>query len=84
MAAPDTRAGGLSPGAEIKDGNDCPAVICDFFAKGWCIKGSSCRFLHIKKGDSNGTTQKHEADVGSVNWKREAQLDEGILLSCGV
>lgn len=38
----------LSPGLELPERNKRAAIICSFFAKGWCIKGSSCRFLHIK------------------------------------
>lgn len=84
MAAPDARTRSLSPGAENKDGDKCPAVICDFFAKGWCIRGSSCMFLHIK-GDLNNTAEKPEADVAALNRKRKAQLDEGINhISCEV
>ncbi|XP_039060095.1 protein FRIGIDA-ESSENTIAL 1-like isoform X2 [Hibiscus syriacus] len=45
-AASQTRAGSLSPGNNSE--NKRPALICDFFSRGWCIKGSSCRFLHIK------------------------------------
>lgn len=25
------------------------ALLCKFFAKGWCMKGNSCRFLHVKE-----------------------------------
>lgn len=76
LAAPDTRIRSLSPDAEIRDGNKRPAVICDFFAQGWCVRGSSCRFLHIKDA-SNNTTQKPEADASALNWKK-VQVDEGM------
>lgn len=71
----------MSPGAEIKDGNKRPAVICDFFTKGWCIKGNSCRFLHVKH-DINNTIQLLEEDVATASvkasLKTDAQFDEGI------
>ncbi|KAJ8761535.1 hypothetical protein K2173_001670 [Erythroxylum novogranatense] len=67
----------LSPSSEFKDGNKRPAVICDFFAKGWCIRGSSCRFLHINDKVDN-TNQQPEAMVSSTNLTREDQLHEGM------
>lgn len=67
MVKPST----LSPGVGFMDGTDKPAVICDFFAKGWCIKGKSCRFLHA----SNVTTQQH-AGVDPSN-KTERKTSEG-------
>ncbi|KAL6562116.1 hsp70 nucleotide exchange factor fes1 [Orobanche gracilis] len=39
-----------SSSAECDRGNKKLKIICEFHAKGWCIKGSSCRFLHIKDG----------------------------------
>lgn len=64
----------LSPGVGFKDGTDKPVVICDFFAKGWCIKGKSCRFLHA----SNVTTKRH---VGAdPSNKTERQTSEGDTL----
>lgn len=80
FASPAVRTRSLSPGAEIKDGNKRPAVICDFFTKGWCIKGNSCRFLHAKH-DINNTTQLLEEDVATASakasLKTDAQFDEG-------
>ncbi|KAJ4703518.1 Zinc finger CCCH domain-containing 27-like protein [Melia azedarach] len=67
----------LSPGAEINDGNKHPAVICDFYIKGWCIKGNSCRFLHVKDDLSN-TTQLLEEDLAAATVKTEVQFDEGL------
>lgn len=66
----------MSPSAEIQDGNKRPAIICSFFAKGWCIRGTSCRFLHIKDRESNAG-QLAEGDQVNSNWKREVQLEEG-------
>ncbi|XP_074329847.1 protein FRIGIDA-ESSENTIAL 1-like isoform X1 [Apium graveolens] len=68
---PMVKPSSLSPGVGFKDGTDKPAVICDFFAKGWCIKGKSCRFLHA----SNVTTQQH-AGADPSN-KTERQNSEG-------
>ncbi|XP_062095753.1 protein FRIGIDA-ESSENTIAL 1 isoform X2 [Humulus lupulus] len=54
LAASEIETRSHSPGAEIMDQNKRPAVICDFYAKGWCIKGSSCRFLHVKDRLNSG------------------------------
>ncbi|GAB2298657.1 hsp70 nucleotide exchange factor fes1 [Dionaea muscipula] len=53
---PQVRPRSLSPSANFKDGNKRPAIICDFFAKGWCIKGNSCRFLHQRDSEGLGNT----------------------------
>lgn len=63
----------LSPGAEFEDGNKRPAVICDFFAKGWCIKGKSCRFLHIR----DVTSQQLVGAEADANQKTAQQTNEG-------
>ncbi|XWS18420.1 hypothetical protein CRYUN_Cryun32bG0042400 [Craigia yunnanensis] len=76
-AAPQTSTRSLSPGVEFNSGNKRPALICAFFARGWCIKGSSCRFLHIKDSVNN-PRQQPEEDVATSNGKRAVQLDEGF------
>ncbi|KAK9047767.1 hypothetical protein V6N11_053601 [Hibiscus sabdariffa] len=76
-AAPQTSTGSLSPCAESNSENKRPARICDFFAKGWCIKGSSCKFIHIKDSGSN-PRQQLEEDVAAADEKIAAQLGEGI------
>ncbi|XP_024031052.1 protein FRIGIDA-ESSENTIAL 1 [Morus notabilis] len=63
----------LTPGTEIKDQNKRPAIICDFYAKGWCIKGSSCRFLHVKD-HQNKELPRREGEV-AADCKREVQLE---------
>ncbi|GMI72296.1 hypothetical protein HRI_000898900 [Hibiscus trionum] len=73
-AASQISAGSLSPG--INSENKRPAVICNFFARGWCIKGSSCRFLHIKDGENPG--QQPEEAVAVADGKRVVELDEGF------
>lgn len=70
----------MSPGADFKDSNKRPAVICDFFAKGWCIKGNSCRFLHIKERVDDSTSRKQEGTVAAANQKSELQLSEGKII----
>ncbi|XP_018502236.2 protein FRIGIDA-ESSENTIAL 1 isoform X1 [Pyrus x bretschneideri] len=65
----------VSPAAETSGRSKRPAIICDFYAKGWCIRGSSCKFLHVK--DNLNSSQPHpEGDV--ANSTREVQLDEGL------
>ncbi|XP_038995660.1 protein FRIGIDA-ESSENTIAL 1-like [Hibiscus syriacus] len=73
-AASLTSAGSLSPGIDSESKR--PALICDFFARGWCIKGSSCTFLHIKDGKNPG--QQPEEDVDVAEEKRAVELDEGF------
>ncbi|XP_059284904.1 protein FRIGIDA-ESSENTIAL 1-like [Lycium ferocissimum] len=43
-----TRERSSSPAADSRGGSKRLAMRCEFFARGWCIKGKSCRFLHIK------------------------------------
>nr|KYP47853.1 Zinc finger CCCH domain-containing protein 27 [Cajanus cajan] len=71
------RTRSLSPSAEIKDRNKRPRIVCDFFAKGWCIRGSSCSFLHIKD-TVNNTDQEAEADLVTAHQKRELKVEEGV------
>lgn len=67
----------MSPSAEIKITNKRPKIICDFFAKGWCIRGSSCSFLHIKD-TVDKTDQEAEADLVTAHQKRKLKVEEGI------
>ncbi|KAI3716938.1 hypothetical protein L1987_68179 [Smallanthus sonchifolius] len=57
----------LLPAMEIKEGNKRPAVMCKFFAKGSCSRGTSCRFRHINDttyvGDKENKTQKSDEGV---------------------
>ncbi|XWS19627.1 hypothetical protein CRYUN_Cryun31cG0031900 [Craigia yunnanensis] len=76
-AAPQTSTGSLSPGADFNSANKRPALVCDFFARGWCIKGSSCRFIHIKDSVNNPKQQPKE-DVAAADGKKAVQLDEGF------
>ncbi|KAL5576705.1 hypothetical protein UlMin_018404 [Ulmus minor] len=76
LAASEVESTSLSPGIEVKEKNKSPAVICDFYAKGWCIKGSSCRFLH-KKDNLYWNIPQSEGEI-AANCKTEGQLDEGL------
>ncbi|TXG75362.1 hypothetical protein E1A91_1Z022200v1 [Gossypium mustelinum] len=44
---------------------------------GWCVKGSSCKFIHIKDSGSN-PSQQSEEDAAVADEKIAVQLDEGI------
>ncbi|XP_027931338.1 uncharacterized protein DDB_G0290301 isoform X2 [Vigna unguiculata] len=72
-----SRTRSMSPSAEIKNRNKRPKIICDFFAKGWCIRGSSCSFLHtIDTVDK--TDQEAEADLVTTHQKRKLKVEEGV------
>ncbi|KAL1829702.1 protein FRIGIDA-ESSENTIAL 1 isoform X2 [Daucus carota subsp. sativus] len=73
LEIPTLKPSSLSPGVEFKAGTDKPAIICDFFAQGWCIKGKSCRFLHV----SNKTTQQHSGAEADASHKTERRTSEG-------
>ncbi|KAL7089004.1 hypothetical protein ACP275_13G162100 [Erythranthe tilingii] len=51
------RARDSPPTGERDGGNKKLRIACEFYAKGWCIKGNSCRFLHLKDG-SDAAVQK--------------------------
>ncbi|CAN6457356.1 unnamed protein product [Victoria cruziana] len=47
------------------------AIACAFFAKGWCIKGASCSFLH-----QNGSTGADAGkDSGEMNMLSNNQME---------
>uniref|UniRef100_A0A7N0RDF2 C3H1-type domain-containing protein n=1 Tax=Kalanchoe fedtschenkoi TaxID=63787 RepID=A0A7N0RDF2_KALFE len=54
---------------QLMDTNKRPAIICDYYAKGWCIKGNSCRFLHVKE-DKNYTNKQPERGLASANGEK--------------
>lgn len=73
MDIPEIGTKSLSSSVENKDA----AIICDFFLKGWCIRGSSCRFLHIK--DHIDTTHPQcKGDVSVENCEKEIHFGEGM------
>ncbi|KAI3456240.1 hypothetical protein Pfo_012903 [Paulownia fortunei] len=50
LRVPQVRFRDPSSSAEFDGENKKLRIVCEFHAKGWCIKGNSCRFLHIKDG----------------------------------
>ncbi|CAL1372812.1 unnamed protein product [Linum trigynum] len=66
----------VSPSPELNNVNKRQAVICDFFAKGWCIKGSSCRFLHVKSKPSESGGKQAEGDAAVASTSGE-KVNEG-------
>ncbi|CAM9000740.1 unnamed protein product [Rhodiola kirilowii] len=75
MVATSIKKRSSSPCTELMDRNKRPAVICDYYAKGWCIKGNSCRFLHVKENKDNINKQQGK-DPASANGQN--QVGEGI------
>lgn len=51
------------------------ALLCKFFAKGWCFNGVSCKFLHVKE-NSNCTSQQLAAN--SMAGSSYIQSDLGM------
>lgn len=83
-AASKKRSRSLSPVADVNGEEKHPAAaICDFYAKGWCIKGSSCSFLHVKK-NAYGSDQHSEERAGAAYLKKQAQPNEGLQYSADV
>ncbi|XP_028766614.1 protein FRIGIDA-ESSENTIAL 1-like [Neltuma alba] len=74
--SPDLRTRDVSLYAEMKVGNKHHEIICAIYAKGWCIRGNSCSFLHIKDPE-NKSGQQIEGELVTQNWKREVQPEEG-------
>ncbi|XP_023517416.1 protein FRIGIDA-ESSENTIAL 1 isoform X2 [Cucurbita pepo subsp. pepo] len=80
-AASKKRTRKLSHGADVNIEQKRPAAaICDFYAKGWCIKGSSCSFLHIKD-NAIGSDQHSEEHAGAAYLKRQVQPNQGLQYS---
>ncbi|XP_031742828.1 protein FRIGIDA-ESSENTIAL 1 [Cucumis sativus] len=78
------RSRSLTPVADVNGEEKHPAAaICDFYAKGWCIKGSSCSFLHIKN-NAYGSDQHSEERAGAACLKKQAQLNEGLQYNADV
>ncbi|KAL0542802.1 hypothetical protein IC582_017880 [Cucumis melo] len=83
-AASKKRSRSLSPVADVNGEEKHPAAaICDFYAKGWCIKGSSCSFLHIKN-NAFDSDQHSEERAGVACLKKHAQLNEGLQYNADV
>ncbi|KAL9267571.1 FRIGIDA-ESSENTIAL 1-like protein [Drosera capensis] len=60
---PQVRPRSFSPGDDLKVGDKRQAMVCEFFRQGWCIKGKSCRFLHVIVHEG-GSSRKPEAGLG--------------------
>ncbi|XP_056171838.1 protein FRIGIDA-ESSENTIAL 1 [Syzygium oleosum] len=76
LNASSARLRSLSPGPELSERNKRVAIVCDFFAKGWCIRGDSCRFLHIKD-NLNSTPELVRRHGTASSCIEEAAHDEG-------
>ncbi|XP_020573813.1 zinc finger CCCH domain-containing protein 36-like [Phalaenopsis equestris] len=63
--SPRRRPRSSSPGSEPDRTNKRLAGICVFYARGWCIKGNSCKFLHQKDGVNKIEQQTIEDTAGS-------------------
>ncbi|KAG6504869.1 hypothetical protein ZIOFF_037217 [Zingiber officinale] len=76
-----------SPFIQHERENKNPAIVCDFFAQGWCIKGSSCRFLHKKEvvGDSGLETQEGISDmpISEYSTKPDFHLQRSLVRTYG-
>lgn len=55
----------MTPDAELGNISKRPAILCNFFARGWCIKGSLCKFLHQKPGFENTGQWTNENVAGA-------------------
>ncbi|KFK24426.1 hypothetical protein AALP_AAs55026U000500 [Arabis alpina] len=63
------------------------ALLCKFFAKGWCMKGNSCKFLHVKE-NLNHTSQQQvvynmagSSYIQSDEGRRTLDIKEGVRVS---
>ncbi|XP_068654710.1 protein FRIGIDA-ESSENTIAL 1-like isoform X2 [Aristolochia californica] len=80
---PRQRPRSLSPTAELEDRAKRSAIICDFYAKGWCIKGSSCMFLHEKViVDNSGSPSGRDLGVaGKGEFMEQIGFGQGVTRS---
>lgn len=67
-----TRQRSSSPAADSRGESKRLAMRCEFFARGWCIKGNSCRFLHIKDHVTS-----HDKDGGLDDTMIKSKLADG-------
>lgn len=50
--------------------------VCTFYAKGWCIKGNTCTFLHHKSCDD--VEEMSKTNSGEMDRKVEIHEVAGI------
>ncbi|XP_074555908.1 zinc finger CCCH domain-containing protein 36-like [Curcuma longa] len=76
-----------SPFIQHERKNKNPAIVCDFFAQGWCIKGSSCRFLHKKEGVGNSSLEAQEGTsdmaISEYSTKPDLHLQRALVRTYG-
>lgn len=77
MASSGVRPRSQSPTLDLNNGAKRPAMICDFFAKGWCIKGSSCRFLHVKN-EAKKPDKDLEKGAAAAKMVKEDHIGGGM------
>ncbi|ERM93742.1 hypothetical protein AMTR_s00004p00261980 [Amborella trichopoda] len=78
LHVPPQRLRSRSPDAEEFGGrNKRSPLVCDFFARGWCIKGSSCKFLH-QKDDVNEASQVTKGKtIEAMSWRGDTSDGAG-------
>ncbi|KAL3341095.1 hypothetical protein AABB24_025580 [Solanum stoloniferum] len=70
-----TRQRSSSPAADSRGESKRLAMRCEFFARGWCIKGHSCRFLHIK---DHVTSHDKDGGLDDTMIKSKLADDKGL------
>ncbi|KAH0454623.1 hypothetical protein IEQ34_016547 [Dendrobium chrysotoxum] len=90
---PQRRPRSSSPGSEPDRMNKRLANICVFYARGWCIKGNSCKFLHQEDGvikieqqtkeDKSGNNRALDsrATTGSEKISERSKISSALLES---
>ncbi|WOL10423.1 hypothetical protein Cni_G19178 [Canna indica] len=79
---PQRRPRSSSPATEYESANKRPEIICSFFVKGWCIRGNSCRFLHIKEGvgyASMATKEENRTSEDSIELKGPDMVEKSSV-----
>ncbi|KAL3851341.1 hypothetical protein ACJIZ3_013223 [Penstemon smallii] len=71
LHVPQIRLRDSSSSAEYDGENKRQKIVCEFHAKGWCIKGNSCRFLHIN--------ERLDSAVKKSEVKREAASSSAFI-----
>ncbi|XP_020257503.1 protein FRIGIDA-ESSENTIAL 1-like [Asparagus officinalis] len=78
MHTPQRRARSPSPGATPENLSKRPATVCAFYARGWCIKGNSCRFLHQEEDSKDLSKSSRDGgvldDTGSLGEADKSKM----------